>query len=1337
LGSAHDGVQSGTAAIALTSDGAGVDTLGTTALTSQTIAVGGTLFNFATASAATPNPVSFGEHHVGDVLSQTLSIGNIGTVDAFTEKLDAGIGNATGSATAAGSFITLGAGATNNSSLSVGLNSAHDGVQSGTATIALTSDGTGVDTLGTTALTAETITVGGTLFNFATASAATPNPVSFGEHHVGDVLSQALTVSNTGAVDAFTEKLDASIGNATGSATATGSFTTLAVGVTNSTSLSVGLNSGHDGVQSGTATIALTSDGAGVDTLGTTALTAETITVGGTLFNFATASVATPNPVSFGEHHVGDVLSQTLSIGNIGTVDAFTEKLDASIGNATGSAIATGSFTALGAGVTNSTSLTVGLNSAHDGVQSGTASIALTSDGAGVDTLGMTALAAETIAVGGTLFNFATASAASPSPVNFGQHHVGDVLSQALTVSNTGTVDAFTEKLDASAGNATGSATATGSFTALGAGVTNATSLVIGLNSTHDGTQSGTATIALTSDGTGVDTLGTTALTAQTIAVGGTLFNFATASAATQSPVNFGQHHVGDVLSQTLSIGNIGTVDAFTENLDASIGNATGSATAAGSFATLAAGVTNGTGLTVGLNSTHDGMQSGSATIALTSDGAGVDTLGTTALTSQTIAVGGTLFNLATASAATPNPVSFGERHVGDVLSQALTVSNTGTVDAFTEKLDASIGNATGSATAVGSFTTLAAGVTNSSSLSVGLNSGHDGVQSGTATIALTSDGAGVDTLGTTALSAETITVGGTLFNLATASAAAPNPVNFNIVHVGDVVGETLSLTNLAVADAFSENLDAGISGATAGVVANGSFSGLTANTTDSTDLSVGVDTSAAGTINGTATITLRSDGTGIDTLGTTVLTAQTISVTATVNNFAVATMQEVSGGGVFQQTGTTSTLNLGTITQGASVAPIELDVLNDVSGPSDLLSGSFTESASAAFDPTGFDPFSGLTAGQVSAAETVTVSTINTGLFTETITLTPDGSNANSFNQLLQKETLTINANIVPCFLAGTMIATDRGEVLVETLKAGDTVVTLSGAKRKLIWVGTGRSLATRGRRSAATPVTILKGALADNVPFHDLRVTKGHSLYLDGVLIPVECLINHRSIIWDDRAQEVTVFHLELETHDVLVANGAAAESYRDDGNRWLFQNANSGWSMPPQAPCAPVLTGGPLVDAIWRRLLDRDGPRRIPALTDDPDLHLVVNGCAIEANSCKDDTYSFHLPAGTETVQIVSRATAPDELGLTRDPRLLGVAVRNIVLIEGSRSRVIDADDARLTDGFYAFEPDGGHRWTDGEASLPPELFAGFAGPIQLLLMVGCVARYRDIEPMRQAA
>src|SRR5581483_8941216 len=99
-------------------------------------------------------------------------------------------------------------------------------------------------------------------------------------------------------------------------------------------------------------------------------------------------------------------------------------------------------------------------------------------------------------------------------------------------------------------------------------------------------------------------------------------------------------------------------------------------------------------------------------------------------------------------------------------------------------------------------------------------------------------------------------------------------------------------------------------------------------------------------------------------------------------------------------------------------------------------------------------------------------------------------------------------------CFCAGTRIQTPDGEVPVECLKPGDAVLTASGATRLVVWIGAGKVLATRGRRSAATPVIVHRGALADNVPHLDLHVTKGHSLLIDGVLIPVEYLVNHRSI-------------------------------------------------------------------------------------------------------------------------------------------------------------------------------------------------------------------------------
>ena len=322
-------------------------------------------------------------------------------------------------------------------------------------------------------------------------------------------------------------------------------------------------------------------------------------------------------------------------------------------------------------------------------------------------------------------------------------------------------------------------------------------------------------------------------------------------------------------------------------------------------------------------------------------------------------------------------------------------------------------------------------------------------------------------------------------------------------------------------------------------------------------------------------------------------------------------------------------------------------------------------------------------------------------------------------------------------CFCAGTLILTPSGEIPIEQLKAGDKIVTAFGATRAIQWIGTGKVLATRGRRTEATPIVVRKAAFAENIPNRDLRVTKGHAFHFDGVLIPAEYLVNHRSIMWDDHAQEVKLYHIELDSHDVLLANGAPAESYRDDGNRWLFHNANSGWDQPEKPPYAPVLTGGAVVDAVWRRLLGRAGPRAGLPLTDDADLHLRVDGAPLAATRREGGRYVFHLPGGSADILIISRAAAPQELGLARDPRELGVAVREILLRRRGEERAIPASDPSLTNGFHSFESDNGWRWTDGEARVPAELVRFGAGPIELVVAVASTAVYLDNGESRQVA
>jgi hypothetical protein len=310
-------------------------------------------------------------------------------------------------------------------------------------------------------------------------------------------------------------------------------------------------------------------------------------------------------------------------------------------------------------------------------------------------------------------------------------------------------------------------------------------------------------------------------------------------------------------------------------------------------------------------------------------------------------------------------------------------------------------------------------------------------------------------------------------------------------------------------------------------------------------------------------------------------------------------------------------------------------------------------------------------------------------------------------------------------CFARGTRIATPTGDVAVEDLIIGDLVCTLDGVAEPIVWIGDSRVRVVAGRHNGTTPIIVRTNALADHVPRTDLCVTKGHSLYLDGGLIPAECLVNCRSIVWDDRPRVLDIYHIELGRHAVLIANGAPAESYRDDGNLWSFRNAHERPELPVQPPCAPIWLDGPRVDTMWRHLLERCGPRSTPPTTGEPDLHLLVDGRRRDGRRQPNGVYAFQLPKHASSVRIVSRGVVPAELGLARDSRRLGVAVSRISLWRGARLRVIEASDPVLQDGFHQFEPELGLRWTDGDATLPA--FAEFTGACVLDLHVACTARY----------
>jgi hypothetical protein len=313
-----------------------------------------------------------------------------------------------------------------------------------------------------------------------------------------------------------------------------------------------------------------------------------------------------------------------------------------------------------------------------------------------------------------------------------------------------------------------------------------------------------------------------------------------------------------------------------------------------------------------------------------------------------------------------------------------------------------------------------------------------------------------------------------------------------------------------------------------------------------------------------------------------------------------------------------------------------------------------------------------------------------------------------------------------VPCFLRGTAILTPHGEMPVELLEAGDHVTTLSGERKTIRWIGTGRTLVTPLNRDRCAPIVVRRGALAENVPHRDLFVTRGHSLFIDGYLVPAEELINHRSIAWVEETQVAEYYHVELDDHDVLVAEGAAAESYREDENHAQFHNSDSRPESYILAPCAEVLHYGPELKRIWQALSDRAGVESGMTITADPDLHLVVDGARIDAVSEEAGIFRFQVDGSPAEARIVSRSTIPSALGFGQDQRKLGVAVRKIVLSKGGLSLEIGWD-GELTDGFNDPEPAEGYRWTRGDAVIPAQMLAPFKGGATVEIHVGGVSSY----------
>jgi hypothetical protein len=183
-----------------------------------------------------------------------------------------------------------------------------------------------------------------------------------------------------------------------------------------------------------------------------------------------------------------------------------------------------------------------------------------------------------------------------------------------------------------------------------------------------------------------------------------------------------------------------------------------------------------------------------------------------------------------------------------------------------------------------------------------------------------------------------------------------------------------------------------------------------------------------------------------------------------------------------------------------------------------------------------------------------------------------------------------------IPCFAAGTRILTNRGNIPVQDLSIGETVITFGTQDRPIIWIGkTTIDLLRHPDPKTVQPVRIAANALAENVPARDLFLSPDHAIYIDGYLIPAKELLNHSNITQHKR-DRITYYHIELDEHAVIFAENAAVETYLDTGNRNCFADAGAaivpphaiGEAMRRQRSCAKLLDSGNDLSAIRARIL-----------------------------------------------------------------------------------------------------------------------------------------------------
>lgn len=346
--------------------------------------------------------------------------------------------------------------------------------------------------------------------------------------------------------------------------------------------------------------------------------------------------------------------------------------------------------------------------------------------------------------------------------------------------------------------------------------------------------------------------------------------------------------------------------------------------------------------------------------------------------------------------------------------------------------------------------------------------------------------------------------------------------------------------------------------------------------------------------VNATATITnagvLERQGTGTSTVEASITNTGTVDAAS-----GELALTGLVGGSGSLEIGAGATLDLGSSVSGQTIG---------FQGIGELILGDAASFAATGIIPSGVDPaavttpgdsITGLQAGDTIELrdETITGATLSGA--TLAVDLAGGGVLDFRVSGPAQADQVTVSGDeiTIACFAQGTRLRTAAGACPVEQLVVGDLVVTRTGVEREVVWIGHRRIRCdAHPDPTKVNPVRVRANAFGPGMPARDLILSPDHAVFADDVLIPVHMLINGDTIR-QESVDLVRYFHVELASHDVILAENLPVETYIDTGNRAMFANTplvrlHADFAPHSVAETAfPIVLGGARLDEVRAEL------------------------------------------------------------------------------------------------------------------------------------------------------